>query len=121
MRGANLLLAFLAAIMLVLAGIPARASASACDPCPPDCPIMAKMASGVSMAARAAHPDKPRKSKSDCQQMAVCQAAQTMAALSFEQVRFVRLSVTPVILAQDAEVRRPSRPPDKHLRPPIRL
>jgi hypothetical protein len=44
-----------------------------------------------------------------------------MAALSFEQVRFVRLSITPVMLAQDAEVRPPSRPPDKHLRPPIRL
>lgn len=112
------LAAFFAAIMLVFAGAgaSARAAPAGCDPCPPDCPMMAQ-ADG-SAAAPAPQPANP--SGDPCDPGLACPgAAATFLPSEAPAV---------VILAHGAAdhdrldpLAAPSRPPDRTLRPPIQL
>jgi hypothetical protein len=112
-------LGLLAAIILMIGGAPANASASPCNPCPPDCPMMARMAS-----ATADHqdslPGKSGKADNPCKSAAVCQSAFAVPLLR-------HATVETVLLAEATEhdlvraLTAPSRPPDPTLRPPIQL
>lgn len=123
MRNWSALLAFVATIMLVVAGGPAVATTAACDPCPPDCPMMASaQASAAAMDDRGKAPiqgETPQ--KSDCVQTALCQAATAAAPLTVGTVAdlyFPRSTGKHDIVSDGAA---PSRPPDRDLRPPIFL
>lgn len=118
MRRLSRIFALLAAITLVIGGAPSVASASACDPCPPDCPMMKQLA-----AEQAAdHGSAPAKGKADnpCQQMAACQTITATVAPS-ELVSFVALSAVTVAHPAFDPLDAPSRPPDRSLRPPIHV
>ncbi len=118
MLRANTFLALLATIMLVIAGAPARVSATPCNPCPPDCAMTQQMAASMDHHGKAPEPggvpDNP------CKQSLACQA-------SFAAPALAQVSVAVVLTADVAEhapfdpLAAPSRPPDRGLRPPIQL
>jgi hypothetical protein len=112
------ILALLAAIMLVIGGTPAVASAHDCNPCPPDCPMMKQMA--AEQAANHSVPGKDGKAENPCQQMVACQTITASVAPS-EQVSFVALSAASVSHEAFDPLQAPSRPPDRSLRPPIHI
>jgi hypothetical protein len=119
MQRVRVLLGLLAAIFLMIGGAPASASENACNPCPPDCPMMAQMGN----AAAGHHdlaPGKSGKAESPCKSMAVCQSG-------FAVPLFPQMAVETVLLAETTEhdpvgaLAAPSQPPDPTLRPPIQL
>ena len=113
------LLALLAAIMLVVGGAPARASAGSCNPCPPDCAMMAQMAK-ASADHHAKNPGKTGKSENPCKASLACQGAFAVPLLpqaAAETALAVEAADHDLIGALAA----PSRPPDRTLRPPIQL
>jgi hypothetical protein len=112
------ILALLAAIMLVIGGAPGVASANACSPCPPDCPMMKRLA--ADQAASHGPAAKGGKADNPCQQMVACQTVTASVAAS-EQVSFAALSAAPVTHEAYDPPPAPSRPPDRSLRPPIRI
>jgi hypothetical protein len=107
--------------MLVITGLPARASESPCNPCPPDCPMMAQMQMAAAAADHhATSPGKSGKAENPCKQGVACQ---TSAASPI-------LSETPVAILLSADAAdvyvlnhqgSPSQPPDETLRPPKQL
>jgi hypothetical protein len=112
--------ALFAAIILVIGGAPARAAAAACDPCPRDCPMMAKAAKAMA-DHHAAAPGKSSPTDDPCRPGPLCQAPAATAALP-------QVLETPVHLAATGDPPRPprqlpaaSRAPDRSLRPPIQL
>lgn len=112
------LVALLAVIMLVIAGVPARAAAEPCNPCPPDCPMMQQLA-----AEQAAdHGSTPAKGKADnpCQQVVACQTITATIAPS-DLVNFVALSAVSVAHPAFDPLDAPSWPPNRSLRPPIHI
>lgn len=123
MRNWSALLAFVATIMLVVAGGPAVATTAACDPCPPDCPMMAPAT--PSTAAMDDHGKAPAQgetpNKSPCLQTGLCQAASVappMAAATVAVLYLPRGAAQHDIVSDRAA---PSRPPDRELRPPVFL
>ena len=112
------IVALLAAIMLVIAGAPTRAAATSCDPCPPDCPMIKQMAAAAGDHHRV--PDTGRKADNPCKQGLACQVAATIAA-PLQGSATVSLTSA----AADHRIGDPlaaaSWPPDRTLRPPIRL
>jgi hypothetical protein len=119
-RASNLL-AILAAIMLVIGGAPAWAAASPCNPCPPDCPMMAPMkVAKTSADHHAPAPGKSGKADDPCKSGLACQAA-------FATPLLPEAAAETLLTAQAADHRLtssvggPSRPPDPGLRPPIQL
>lgn len=118
MRRLSRIFALLAAIMLVIGGAPTVASASTCDPCPPDCPMMKQLA--AEQAADHGAPAKGGKADNPCQQMVACQTVTASVAPS-ELVSFVALSAASVTHEAFDPLAAPSRPPDRSLRPPIRI
>jgi hypothetical protein len=112
------MLALLAAIMLVIAGSPALAATQGCDPCPPDCAMMAPTAE-IQPAGPDAAPKQGPASEAPCKQTVLCQSAFAaaplltagLAILSTAEAEHSGLSILPA----------PSRPPDPALRPPILL
>jgi hypothetical protein len=107
--------AFVAAIMLVIGGTPVRAATGPCDPCPPDCPMMAQ--------ASADQPHKAPKgdpAESPCQAMVACPAAMTLPP-GPPPMAIAWLTLKDAGLRPAEEQRAPSRPPDRELRPPIQL
>jgi hypothetical protein len=118
MPRANTLLALLAAIMLVIAGAPARASATPCDPCPPDCAMMQQMA--ASMDHHGKTPDPGGLPDNRCKQGLACPASFAAPVLP----QFPAAVVLTADIAEHAPfdpLAAPSRPPDRSLRPPIQL
>lgn len=115
------LFACLAAIMLVISGTPARAAVTPCDPCPPDCPMMAQMHAAQAAADHhAAAPENGGKAGNPCKPGLACQMGASAPILSETSA--------PILLTTDdahlSAVHRdggPSRPPDPRLRPPIEL
>ncbi len=119
MQRVRAFMGLLAAIILMVSGAPVSASANACNPCPPDCPMMAQMAK----AAAGHHDQAPGRSgkvENPCKSIAVCQSAFAVPLLP-------QAAVETVLLAEITEhdlpgaLAAPSRPPDPTLRPPIRL
>ena len=107
--------ALLAAIMLVIGGVPARAATGPCDPCPPDCAMMQAQANA------AQHQDKaPASDQSPCKAMAICQAPAALPATPLP-VGLTRLAASDVRQQLVNARFAPSRPPDRALRPPIQL
>ena len=117
MPRASTLLALVAAIMLVIASAPARAFASPCDPCPPDCPMM-------QAEAQAGASDKqgppPASDQGACKAMAVCQAPAALPATT-QAIGVTWLAADDVHQQLISARFAPSRPPDLALRPPIQL
>ncbi len=118
MRRLSQFLALLATIMLVIGGAPSVASAQACDPCPPDCPMMKQLA--AEQAAHQKAPDKGGKADNPCQQMVACQTVTASVAPS-DLVTFVALSAASVTHEAFDPLDAHSRPPDRSLRPPIHV
>ncbi len=119
MQRVRVLLGLLAAIILMIGGAPASASANPCNPCPADCPMMAQMAMAADHHDQAA--GKSGKAESPpCKSTAVCQSAFAVPLLP-------HVAVETVLLAETTEhdlvgpLATPSRPPDPALRPPIQL
>ncbi len=117
MQSVRVLLGLLAAIILMVGGAPANASSNPCNPCPPDCPMMAQA------AATSDHQQATRKSggsESPCKSTAICPSTFALPLLP-------QAAVETAILAEAAEhdlvaaLAAPSRPPDPTLRPPIQL
>ena len=119
MLRANTLLALIAAIMLVIAGAPTRASANACDPCPPDCPMMQQMSTTMDHQSQA--PDKGGKTENPCKSALVCQASTAAVAAPSETPTSIVLTAETVDHGLANALAAPSRPPDRTLRPPIQL
>ena len=113
------LLALLAAIMLVIGGVPARASATPCDPCPPDCPMMQQMAKAADHQAPT--PDKGGKPDSPCKSGVLCQALGNAAPASLHVTTVQFIASAAETLTPALQLLPPSRPPDPGLRPPIQL
>jgi hypothetical protein len=109
-------LGLLAAITLMVGGAPASAAANPCNPCPPDCAMMAKAAADHHDQA----PGKSGKAETPCKSTAACQSAFAVPLLP-------QTAVETVLLAEITEhdlvgaLAAPSRPPDPTLRPPILL
>jgi hypothetical protein len=120
MRGLSRIFALLALIMLVIGGAPAAASAKACDPCPPDCPMMKRLAAEQKAAADHGTPAKGGKADNPCQRMVACQTV-TASVMPSELVSFVALSAASVTHEAFDPLQAPSRPPDRSLRPPIHI
>lgn len=119
MQRVRVLFGLLAAIILMIGGAPASASSNPCDPCPPDCPMMAQ----VAMAAADHHeqpPGKSGKAESPCKSTAVCQSAFAMPLLPQSAAETVLLTETTRHDLAD-QLAASSRPPDPTLRPPIQL
>jgi hypothetical protein len=112
------LLAVLAAIMLLIGGTPLRAAPSACNPCPPDCPMMKHMAASSGEHHKA--PDTGGKAHNPCKQGLACQISATMTAPS-QMVTFVTLTANVVDHQSGGLLAVASHPPDRSLRPPIQL
>lgn len=122
MPRANALVALLAAIMLVIAGVPARAAASPCDPCPPDCPMMQQAAKSMtSMDHPGGAPSKGGKSGSPCDQGMACQSAAASVAPPSGAIVTASLTVRDTAHESLDVLAMRSRPPDRSLRPPIQL
>lgn len=109
----------LAAIMLVIGGLPARASASPCDPCPPDCPMMQHAAKAADHPAPA--PDKGGKPDGPCKSGVLCQALGNAAPAGLHVAEAMFIASPAEALRPSRELLPPSRPPDPGLRPPIQL
>lgn len=114
------LLALLAAIMLVIGGAPAVAAAQPCDPCPPDCPMMQQMTAAMADSHDQA-PAKSGKAENPCKQGLVCQAATAAVAAPSATLVAFALSANAVDHSLADALDAPSRPPDRNLRPPIKL
>ena len=118
MRHWSTLLALLAAIVMIAAGGGA-AQAAACDPCPPDCPMMAAMTTAPAAADNAKGEPRGEQPDNPCQPDVLCQAPMAVAALW--------QSATPDLSHRSAShgsfevLPAPSQPPDPALRPPIQL
>ncbi|MBI1196235.1 MAG: hypothetical protein GC203_00055 [Phenylobacterium sp.] len=123
MRNWSALLAFVATIMLVIAGGPSVATAAACDPCPPDCPMMAP--AQTSATAMDDHAKAPAKGeapqKSSCVQAGLCQATTVAPPLAAATVAVLHLPQGAARHDIVSDRTAPSRPPDRELRPPIFL
>lgn len=101
--------------MLVIVGGTGVAAAEPCDPCPPDCPMMAQLTAET----HATDPGKgQQQADSPCKQMIVCQPGpfavppdptSSKAVLSYEAAALCWTSALAVR----------SRPPDRQIRPPI--
>lgn len=113
------LLALLAAIMLLIGGAPAFAATQPCDPCPPDCPMMAQMTTATADHGKA--PDPAGKADNPCKPDLACQASATMTAPLMHAVADVTLTSTRVDHRLGDPLAAPSRPPDRSLRPPIHI
>jgi hypothetical protein len=108
--------------MLVIGGMPVSASASPCDPCPPDCPMMQQAAKAASSANHhTGAPDKRGTSGSPCDQGMACQAAPNTMAAPIATVVAVRLTVRDATHERLNLLAPSSHPPDRSLRPPIQL
>jgi hypothetical protein len=116
-------LAFLATIMLVIAGGPSVATAASCDPCPPDCSMMAPaQASATAMDDHGKAPaqgETPQ--KSSCLQTGLCQAASVAPPMATATVAVLNLAQGTARHDIVSDRTAPSRPPDRDLRPPILL
>jgi hypothetical protein len=119
MQRLRVLLGLLAAITLMIGGAPANASSNRCNPCPPDCPMMAQMAKAAADHHDQA-PGKSGKAETPCKSTAACQSAFAVPLLPQTEVETVLLVET---TAHDhvGALAAPSRPPDPTLRPPIKL
>lgn len=109
----------MAAIMLVIAGTPVRAATGPCDPCPPDCPMMAQASADQSQQAPAKAP-KGDAAESPCQAMVACPAAIALPT-PVQTLAVAWLTPKDAGLRPANQRRAPSRPPDRELRPPIQL
>jgi hypothetical protein len=118
LRASNLL-ALLAAIMLVVGGLPARAALAPCAPCPPDCPMMKQMASAMDHHAQA--PARGGKPDNPCKQDLLCQAAATATPAILHETGIRFLASATEVLKPMRPLPATSRPPDPGLRPPIQL
>ena len=116
LRHWSALLAFVAAMLLAIAGGPSVAQTAVCDPCPPDCPMM--LPDGAAAAADHDSTAPAQKSKAPCQQTVLCQAAPVVAPIP-AGAAFTPLSPTRATMAWTNAPEAPSRPPDRNLRPPI--
>lgn len=123
LRNWSALLAFVATIMLMIAGGPSVATAAACDPCPPDCPMMAP--ASASATAMDDHGKAPAQGetpqKSPCVQTGFCQAASVAAPMVGETAAVLPLPRNALRHDLISDRVAPSRPPDRELRPPILL
>lgn len=119
MQRVRVLLGLLAAIILMISGAPVSASTNPCNPCPPDCPMMAQIAKAAADHHGQA-PGNSGKAENPCKSTAVCQSAFAVPLLP-------QAAVDTVLLAETTEhdlvgaLAAPSRPPDPTLRPPIQL
>jgi hypothetical protein len=108
----------LAAIMLVVAGAPSMAAAMPCDPCPPDCAMM--KAAMVLADQHGKAPQQQERPESPCKASIACPVA-VVAPLLAETAAPVwfapQVADRPTLIQAAA----PSRPPDRTLRPPIKL
>jgi hypothetical protein len=114
----SVFVAFLAAIMLVIAGAPSRAATTPCDPCPPDCAMMKQMAASSGEHDKA--PAKGDKGDNPCKHGLACQVSATMTAPA-QCAATVTLASAAVDHHLGDPLAAPSRPPDRSLRPPIQL
>ena len=119
MQRVRVLLGLLVAITLMVGGAPANASPNLCNPCPPDCPMMAQMAKAAADHHDQA-PGKSGKAETPCKSTAVCQTAFAMPLLPQTVVETVMLAEATAHDLVGALAAR-SRPPDRTLRPPIQL
>jgi len=117
LRHWSTLLAFMAAMLLVIAGGPTVAKEAVCDPCPPDCPMMFPDAGAADHG-----PAKPmdQKGKAPCEQTVVCQPA-VSAAPAPVAVKMAPPLFKSAALRWTDSPEAPSRPPDRSLRPPIHI
>jgi hypothetical protein len=104
--------------MLVIAGAPARAAGTPCDPCPPDCAMMKEMTTSAGHHHQV--PDRSGKAGNPCKQGLACQASATMTAPAQSGTTATLTSATVNHQFGDP-LAAPSRPPDRSLRPPIQL
>lgn len=110
-------LAFLAAIMLVIGNAPAVAAAQPCEPCPPDCPMMKQLS-----ASKAGDGQKmPHKDENPCKQGALCKAGLSARPAPSEAGAPLSFSFNDVVHLPAGPLLPDSRPPDRSLRPPIQL
>jgi hypothetical protein len=115
------LIAFLAAIMLVIGGAPARASTNPCNPCPPDCPMMAQMAKAAAVADHHTEmPGKSGKAENPCKSGLACQAAFAVPLLLQTAAETIQATEA-ADHSRLGQLAAASRPPDRNLRPPILL
>lgn len=105
----------MAAIMLVIGGTPVRASTGPCDPCPPDCPMMAQASADQAPKAPEGEP-----AESPCKAMVACVTAMALPTPP-QTLAVAWLTPKNAGLRPANERRAPSRPPDRELRPPILL
>jgi len=117
------LIARLLAILTVLA-FPVVATAapgrtSACDPCPPGCPMMAAASSAGTVASPVASKPGPAK-HAPCTLDAACLWSGAAVVPSLLQTP-VRVAAEIMQLRPRPELPAASRPPDRSLRPPIQL
>jgi hypothetical protein len=114
-----LVCALFAAIMLLIGGNPARAASNGCDPCPPDCLMMAQAAKAMSDQHGA--PAHGGKADNPCKPGLLCQATPTPASLPAASDGPVFVAVAGDLLRPLRQLPASSRPPDRSLRPPIQL
>jgi hypothetical protein len=118
LRRVTQFLAMVAAIMLMIGGVPSVAAANACNPCPPDCEMM------KADMAKADHHGKAPVSQDQTQKS--CQASLACASPAIAPLP-VQVEVAALAWASSAErppltqLAAPSRPPDRDLRPPIQI
>lgn len=116
------LLAIMAILAFPFAATAAPSSGAVCDPCPLDCPMMAKASNATGPTARPSAPAHDDRSGLPCKPDAAClatvsaiglpgSAPATMPVITAEPFRFARVEQLPAA----------SRPPDRSLRPPIQL
>lgn len=120
LRASNLL-AVIAAIMLVVGGVPARAAQTPCNPCPPDCPMMAQMHMGAGASDHGHQAPAKGKPDSSCKPGLACQAFAAAPILSRAAAQVMILTAEVADLSSQARPGGASRPPDPTLRPPRRL
>ncbi|HET6972288.1 MAG TPA: hypothetical protein VFH92_14260 [Phenylobacterium sp.] len=114
------LLAILAVLALPLVATAAPARASSCDPCPPDCPMMAQASSTAGGAHAGAPADAPHSKHAPCTPDAICLSAGAALAPSLVEAPAQFLAQT-IRLSPLAQLPAASHPPDRSLRPPIQL
>lgn len=103
----------------MIAGAPTVAVAAPCDPCPPDCPMMADLAD----QAQAGDPSpdgSEQETGNPCKQTIICQASFVAPLPSMAEEAVARVPVKAAHGAFEPLAAR-SRPPDRELRPPISL
>jgi len=109
-------LAFVAAMLLAFAGGPTLAKTAACDPCPPDCPMMA--GASVDGAYKPSPGPAGQTEKAPCERSVLCPAAVVVAPAPLAPVEGQQ-SATLIAVRWTDSPPAPSRPPDRSLRPPI--